>query len=658
MPRGPAPVHYLRPNHVEWTPPALITMDTETRTLPRLEPQVLGLRCWHARYFDRRTGRKVAKRFEAAAGTEADQLAQWITTVTRNRECAWLYCHNLAFDLATTRLPLALLKHGWEIHDAAIGGKSPWLTLGRGKRVLTLADSTSWLPMPLEEIARTLGMVKPELPTDRDDAATWAARCAADTEILEAALLQLMAWWDTAKLGRWAISGPASGWNAYRHTPTPDRVVIDPDPDKVKPERAFVHAGRRGTWRIGEHRAGPFVELDFAAAYPTIAAELPLPCNRAYPFDSMPVDTDLIGSDRWGLCARALVDTDVARWPLRLDGRTWYPVGRFWADLAGPELAAAREAGALLAIGAGWVHRLNNAMMPWARWCLSVQSGQHPDTPPLAVPVAKAWGRAVLGRWAARSFDRIKLGPAPTDGWDYEEGWDHTHDAPGGTLDLAGQRWWIAQTGTPDNAYPGVLAWVESHVRARLSIVLEQLGAGCLLQADTDGIIVAARTLGTTAAKGALVAPAGLTWQGRLSWCLEQLEPLTWPLRLRQKASHPSVFVLGPQHVQAPGVRRFAGLPGMAEDLGGRRYRARLWPGLSWQMRHGSAEGYVRPEVTVQVKGPYPTGWILADQSVVPVEAEITRDGGHRLIGWERSRYAAANLSPAAVQHAALDNTW
>lgn len=651
-------MHYLRANHAEWSPPSLISLDTETRVVADRDPQVLGLRCWAASYHDRRTAAKVAPRFESAAGEDVPSLVQWITHVTRNRECVWAYCHNLGFDLAVTRLPLALTEAGWEIHDAAVGGKSPWITMGRGKRVLTLVDSTSWWPMPLEDVARLLGMTKPPLPTDRDDLGTWLARCHADVDILQAALLEAMAWWDRQRLGRWAISGPASGWNAFRHTPAEVRPVIDPDPVIVKAERAYNHAGRRGTWRIGQHSAGPFVELDFKAAYPTIAAHLPLPYHRIRPFDTLPVDTDLVGSARWGITARVLVNTDTPAWPLRLDNRTWYPVGRFWADLAGPEIHAARQAGALEAIGPGWVHRLGHAMAPWARWCLSVQDGTAPDTPPVVQPIAKAWGRSVLGRWASRSFDRLKLGPAPTDAWDYEEGWDHTANAPGGMLDLAGQRWWITQSGTPDNAYPAVFAWVESEVRARLNLVLEQLGDGCLLQCDTDGIIVAARTVGTVAAHGALVAPAGLTWQGRLSWCLEQLEAVTAPLSLRQKAAHPSVFILGPQHVEASGVRRFAGLPGMAEPTGPNSYKARLWPGLSWQLRHGSPEGYVRPEVHVTVKGPYPTGWILPDGRVVPVEAELGRDGAARLVGWPRTRFAQAGLGLAEVQHQALTEVW
>lgn len=658
MARRDVPVHYLRPNHTEWSPPALITLDTETRTLPGREPQVLGFRCWYAQFHDRRTRDGVAPRRVGDGSHVLPELVEWIDTVTRNRECVWLYTHNLAFDLAVTRLPLRMLAAGWAIHDAAVGGKSPWMTLGKGKRVITLVDSVSWLQRPLADVARMVGITKPPLPGEGDEPAAWLARCRADVQILETAMLQLMDWWDANTLGRWAISGPASGWNAYRHVPTPERPVIDPDPDTVKAERDWVHAGRRGTWRVGEHRAGPFLELDLAAAYPTVAATLPLPLQRVYRFDALRTDDDVLGSDRWGVCAWALVDTDVPRWPVRIGGRTWYPVGRFWCQLSGPDLAAARELGALVAVGPGWVHRLGHNMAAWARWCLAVQNGQTPDAPEVALPVAKGWGRSVIGRWSARSFERTKLGTAPTDAWDYEEGWDHTADAPGGILDLAGQRFWVSQSGSSDNAYPAVLAWVESYVRVRLNRVIEALGAGCVMQCDTDGVIVAARTIGTVAAHGALVAPDGLNWQGRLSWCLERLAPLCAPLELRRKDSHSSVFILGPQHVQTPTARRFAGLPGMAEPTPDGRYRARLWPGLSWQMRHGDPDGYVRPEVTVTVKGPFPTGWILADNTVVPVEAELDRRGQPRLVAWSRSRYAAANLSPAAIQHAALDELW
>lgn len=653
MPRV-VPVHYLRPNEAEWTPPAVVFADTETATRPHPAGDLEVLRCWVAHYLDRRPTRGASLRDVWGQGTTGDQLAAWLTDVTRNRRSVWAYCHNLGFDLTTTGLLRKLSARGWQITEAAVGGTAPWVRLARGSRRLCLTDSFSWLETNLARIGQAVGTVKPALPAQGDDLDAWLARCRADVTILESAVLTLMGWWDAKRLGNWTITGAACGWNAYRHTPTSTRMVIDPDPDKVNPERAFVHGGRRAVWSVGEHAAGPFTELDFAAAYPTVAAHLPLPIQRTAHRESTDLSHYLIRSQRWSLTARCLIRTDVPRWPVKLNKGTWYPVGRFWADLAGPDITEADRLGCLLEVGPGWVHQLGYNMAPWARWVTRTASGADPDTPEVARMVAKSWSRSVIGRWSQRGYQRLQLGPAPGPGWGFEEGWDHYAGVRGQVVDLDGRRAWVSAAETPDNAYPAVLAFVEAHVRTRLNRVIDALGPGCVLQADTDGLIVRDSAVGTHAARGTLVAPPSVPAAGRLQWCLDQLAPDVAPLVLRAKRRLSHVTVLGPQHVARDGVRGYSGLPGMAEPVGGDRYRVKQWPGLSWQLAHGDAAGYVRPEVTVTMRGPWPTGWLLADGSVVPVEADVTSTGETRLIGWNSSSYAFAGMRPASTQHPRL----
>lgn len=655
MPKPPTPVHYLRANERDWTPPAVIFLDTETRLLDRPGDDVLALRCWVATYVDRRTAKKVEPRFESSWGERPNDLALWINRVTRNRETVWLYAHNLGFDLTTTRLPLWLVRHGWTITEASVGGKAPWLRMKRGSKVLTIVDSWSWLPVALEAIGEAVAVPKFDLPDDRDDLSLWRARCGWDVDILARAVLELMQWWQDNQLGNWTISGAGCGWNAYRHKPATSQVVIDPDPPKVAQDRLYVHGGRRGTWVIGDHRAGPFLELDFAAAYPQVAADMPHPIGRAATFDRLELTDECINSERWGITARVRIDTDSARFPVRIDGVTWYPVGQFWADLAGPDIAEAMRLGVLVEIGRGETHKLGRNMGEWGRWVLAVQRNEIEGTPAVARIAAKSWGRSVIGKWAARSFERTKLGPAPTSGWGYEESWDHVNQCQGGMVDLAGQRWWVSSAGDPDNAYPAVLAWVESEVRVRLGRVVAALGEGAILQCDTDGLIVAQRALGTKASRGHLVAPRGLDGQARVAWVLNCLHPITAPLNLRIKNRLGHVHVLGPQHVTADGQRRFAGLSRGALLGDDGRYHAKLWPSLQWQLANGSPAGYVRPSTAVIIKGPYPTGWILSDKRVVPVQTRIDVDGQTKIIPWHLTSYADAGIHRADIQHPSLE---
>lgn len=647
-------VHYLPANHKVWTPGCVIYLHTATRSLPDVDPEVLVLDRWAATIVDRRDGKPGQPDTRTGQGSTPDELAAWINEMCVGRTTIWLYTHTFGLDVATSRLPIVLAGLGWSVTDASVSGNAPWLRMVRGSKHLTILDSYSWLPHPLDDLARTVGL-RPitgkgatRLIAPGDEYARWGCR------VLRTAMAQLLDWWEINELGRWSVSGPACGWNAMRHIKPPVRPTIDPDEVGVKADRTAIYGGRRGAWIVGTRTQGPFLELDFTGAYPTVAAHLPLPGRRMVPFDSMALDNWRLTDERWGVIAEVELRTEIPRWPLRFGGATWCPTGHFRTVLAGPEIKDAMRLGCLVSVGAGYVHQLTHHLSPWALWCLALVRGDDPSIPPAVRLTAKAWSRSVIGKWATRGYTKIPLGMSPEIDWGYEEGWDHETQSRGAVVDLAGQRWWTCAAGDAEQAYPAVLAWVESETRVRLTRVIEALGAGCVLQCDTDGLIVNERTIGTDMAGGHLRAPGELRGAARTKWVLDQIDPIVAPLSLRIKAKHQTVRVLGPQHVQLPGKRKYAGLPGMATEVAPDRFTFKTMPKLSYQMSHGDARGYVRPETSVSVRGPYAPGWVTTMGVVVPPEARLGQDGVSRLLPWQMTTRKPAGAQLQDVQHPAL----
>lgn len=646
--------HYLRRNESVWTPGTVIYLDTETRRISNVGQDVLVMRLWVARLHDRRPEGKGRPDVVTKCGRTSAELVEWIDEQMRGRKTVWLFAHNLSFDLSTTRLPLVLADAGWGVSDMSVGGKAPWVRMVRGSKVLTLVDSGSWLPVPLKEVGERLGLVKPELPDEQDDDDAWFARCRADVDILSAAMGQILDWWDENELGHFNITGPACGWNAFRHMWTVQRIVVDPAPARVQADRLAVHGGRRGVWRIGRLRMGPLLELDFTGAYPRVAAELALPVRRAAAFDSLGLDDSRLVSDRWGIVAEVELETEVPRWPVRWRGVTWYPVGRFKAHLAGPEIAEAARLGCLRAIGPGHVHQLGSVLMSWARWVLSVQANESGADLGAVEILAKHWGRSVIGKFASRSFDKIEMGASPIAGWGYEEGWDRASGTRGGFVDIAGRRWWVASSATPDNAYPAVLAWVESHVRLRLSRVLECLGDATVIQCDTDGLIVTRDGLIKWAESRGYQALGGENGDGAITFALQALNNIAAPLTIRVKRSYSEARILGPQHIEIPGERRFSGLPKTAKDNGNGKYTAKTWPKLQWQFQNGDSRGYVRPIVNTTVRGPFANAWVTTAGRTVPVRATVTDQGDTELLPWDWMPEHTRRQTLAPEQHRLL----
>src|SRR5882724_9570969 len=598
-----APVHYLASNDTTWTPPAIISLDTETRVIQQY-PEVQELRCWHVRADYRLGKQRLAGEHVEGGGVTALDLARRVSKWAGRWAETWLYCHNLNFDLAVTKLPLLLADKGWAVTDMAVDGATPWMILRQDNRKLVIADSHAIWPVPLAELALVTGIEKPPLPDD-DEPATWDARCAADTLILHTALLQYLNWHDANQLGRWALTGAATGWNSMRHLqgartskrarvareklglpgvdPAAQPIVIDPHPDAIAHDRLAIYGGRRQTWRHGRLPSGQYVEVDFERAYQTIMGQCVLPRKRGRWFDELPLDSRLIDdpAHQWGILAEVELDTDIPRWPCRVTvtpaetppgdqpvhggppvnskTRVFYPVGRFRTILAGPDIAEARRLGCLKSVGRGQVHQLGRAIRPWAEWSIAAQDD--PATPPVARMALKHQGRAVAGKWAARSWTKTVIGLSTTYGWAYEDVFVNATQTRGAIIDLAGTKFLSVPDKDGDNAYPAILAWIEAYTRVALGRALEALGEALIVQCDTDGLIVDTTTL--TAPSGPPDAAAGNLASHRdgVTAALETANRLTAPLRLRAKTAYRNLEVTGPQHLTLDGHRRWSGVP-------------------------------------------------------------------------------------------------
>lgn len=656
-------VHYLAQNHHSWTPAAVIFLDSETRTEGEGQAESEVLRCWSAQFVRRRHRRKAGEQ-ETAEGTDRASAAAAIDAWACSDKSTWLYAHNVAFDLVVTGLAAELARLGWVLSSRhAVAGSSPWLILHKGPRTekirsgrarpggqaerikwqhtLTVTDSFSLMPVKLEQLAAYSTYSKPPLPAQDDDLESWLARCRVDTRILAWSVLTLMDWWDGSDLGKFSISGAACGWNTYRHTIGKRDVVIDPDSSAVDFEHQAVYGGRRDVFRCGQLPRGRYGEIDFAGAYPTIASTQPLPARRMGRLTQQIATAIIKGQCPYGMVAECVISTDVPRYPLRQYDRVFYPVGRFTTTLAGPEIIEASRNGDLESVGAGYFYAMSYHMRPWARWVLSLQDQPEDKVPGPARIWAKGASRSVCGKWAQRGWSTEPFQGPPTDDWSYEEAWIAGSEARASICGLAGKWYLSIADQESEHEFPAVLAYIESHCRLRLNRVIELAPAGSVIQCDTDGVMASMQMI----EDGPLAEPADMIGS-RIRQETIDAQLATWaqaaaPLVMRIKHEFRQAVVYGPQHVVIDGRPRFSGVPASAWQTGDNRWAARLWPGLSWQIQHGTETGYKRPVQGYLIIGPYAPGWILADRSVRPVEAAVWPDGSTALLPWELSRWAA-----------------
>jgi hypothetical protein len=610
---GPNRTHRLRPNHREWTPPQVMFLDAETTRELGDAGELHTLRLWAARLVVRRTKHGGGLGASNGWGYDTAELADQIDIWTEGQRTLWAYAHNLSFDLAVTRLPAELAARGWVVTAHAVSSDAPWLRMRRGQCVLTVCDSWGWLRAELAAIGADIGAPKLALPDWNDPDSEWLARCEGDVDILARAMCDLMDWWDAEQLGSWTLTGSAGGWNTWRHRTTAALPLIVPDAEQTAADRKAIYGGRREAFRHGTLDGGPWVLLDFKSAYPSIAAAKPLPAARQGNFDSLPLDSALVCGQDYGIIAQADVHTTVPRYPVRVAGRVVYPVGTFRTTLAGPEIAEARTRGELIAIGPGYLHKLSPHMAEWASWVLRVTDDASSQIPRVCRRAVKHWGRAVIGKTAAKGWQTRPLETLGWTGWDYRPAWNAELQAPSHLIDICGVAAEVISTGDGDNAYPAILAWVESWVRVYLGRAIDDIGPEHVITCDTDGLI--------------------MDNTGR--YTIDDFPLTMGPLTMRPKAKYDEIRVIGPQHIITPGDRKLSGIPSSAVPNDDGELQALLWPKLASQMamRPGGTEpGYLRPWARYTLPASTVAGYVTRTGAVQPLRAVICHDGGTHVL--------------------------
>lgn len=591
------------------------------------------MRVWCARFTDRRAPKRIQPADDFESGMFAEDLSIWVHKMCKQRRTVWAYAHNLGFDLCTSDLVVNLTRLGWTVSDFAIGTGSPFIRLRHGDSRLCLSDSWSWFGVPLDVVADALGMTKPPLPKASDTPDMWLARCKADTEILHTAMLTLMDWWEAEELGVWNVTGSASGWNAMRHISSPQQILIRPDDDECDHDRRAIYGGRRSVWYTGRPMYGHFVEVDIEKAYTAACYHMPLPIGRQATFTSLPIDHKWLNCERWGVIAEVTVNTPEPIVPVRIGRGVWYPVGRFKTTLAGPDIKELRDLGYLEAVGPGWLHKLGHALKPWAGWCIKSQLDATGAVPEVAKLVHRMWGRSAVGKWNQRGFQVIDLGPSPNIGWNHEEAWHHSKGVPASIVDFAGNRYQVAAVNQSDNAYPAILAFVESYVRVSLGRAMRCIGDADMVACDTDGYICRSSGIDDLARANEAIAP----------------------FKMRPKRNFRRIKVIGPQHMELDRTKRRSGIPASAEMGTDGKLHAWTWPKYAWQLANGRQGAYVRPAQAYKLASTYAPGWTLSDGSVRAVELALDADGTNRIVPFPQTRYGLAGQRLADDQNRHLE---
>lgn len=552
-----------------------------------------------------RTDLKTGDHREGRVFDNPRDLWTWVTEFARKGTRTVVWAHNLGFDVRIADVFRILPTLGWELEWCNLDRNVSAMTWRGERGTLVMADTWTWIPLPLNVIAPMTGLVKFEMPPDDADKESWNDYCMRDTEIGYRVVSRLLDFIQSEHLGNWQPTGAGMAYTTWRHRFMQHQVLVHDDPEAIQAERAAMHTGRAEAWKHGKLGISTWTEVDMRNAYLVIGAECELPRKLRAHHGRISIQQYHRLCERNRVLCRARVDTRVPVAPCKVGGRTIWPVGSFETWLWDNELDCAIGHGAEVRIQECYVYARDPILRDWANWVLRVLRDETYTQNHIAQTWIKHCSRALIGRLALRvpSWEVYGANPEGITGITHLSG-----DKPGTSQRMmhVGNRT-LRETAIREgrDSLPQVTGYIMAECRVRLWEAMNAAGFDHIAHVDTDSVLV--DMAGLRAMRTYYGAAFSRYWQ--------------------EKGTFQRLEVWGPRCYFRDGRRVAAGVPVKAEALTQDHYRGERWSALAGDLE--DAEGAV---VTTRM-----TDWVL--------KREDPRRGSHPSGGTSTVPYTVAGSS-------------
>ncbi len=504
--------HSLKHNKGSSRPQRMLFFDTETTSTHiegQGERQDLKLVTGH--YWKRQNNGK-ADTHEWSTFTESAPFLDWmLSKVTRTHKLI-VTSHNLGFDMPVMGIFGYFANRGWTVRGfyEKYGTRiirfgrdddkwAEWQESGKpredfkGRKThssIVFVDNHNFFRGTLASWGEVIGHPKMEIDFETCTDEELREYCKNDVMIM----VKLWSWYfdflTTHDLGAWKHTVPAQAFTAFRHRFMPCRIWIHHHPVAEELARQAYKGGICEALRVGTFTDGPYYKLDVNSMYPYVMR------NREYPRDLAAVTEGK--SVRWlkraikGRCiiAEVLVRVPKRYFPVRMNGKNCYPVGRYWTTLTTPELELALSRGWVRKVGRIAAHRKSRIFVDYIDFFYSLKERYTHEGNNSLRKLTKLFLNTLYGKWG-----QLSQGLEPIDTCDSEEyavyptynaesGIKQDYYKIGGTVFQQGEK----EEGY--NSYPAIAAHVTAEARLYLLSLIDRAGRKNVYYCDTDSVIV------------------------------------------------------------------------------------------------------------------------------------------------------------------------
>ena len=470
-------------------PGEVIWFDTETKP-DWIDLEACVHRLWFGMACYRRRTRRGAWtkpdwfRFETRA-----EFWRWVETKARPRAKLYAFCHNTSFDLPVLDAFSELPRRGWEMKRAIIDAPPTIIHFQRGTTTLCLLDTLNVWKMSLDDLGKKIGSRKLTMPDQDAPRAEWDHYARQDVTVIHDACMGWWKWLAENDLGGFAPTLASQAFRTYRHRFMQTKILAHASEPALAIARASYAGGRCEAFHIGAVD-GPVTVVDVNSMYPAVMRGRLYP-NKLLGFDDRYAERTLAHCLMTHECI-ATVDlvTDMPAYPSIIGEKLCFPVGRFSATLASPELRAAVHAGHVTGCSRIAVFHGAEIFTGFVDWFWSERRRAQDDgNEPLAW-CYKIMMNSLYGKFGQRGYvweEEARIPDLSARCWTYRD------TVTGETLSyrqLCGLVQVRSTEGESRDSAPEIAATVTSAARVLLWRLMQKAGIENIYYCDTDSLHV------------------------------------------------------------------------------------------------------------------------------------------------------------------------
>lgn len=590
------PPHVLRANHANSTPQDCIWFDTETTSedIDDVSQRHILNFGWAAHRRRIKDGVWSAPdwfRFESIP-----YFWDWVESKLHGNCRLYMFCHNAAYDAPVMDAFRVLRERDWLLSQAVIESPPVILKWRRGNQTILIVDTLNIWRMPLDAIGKQIGLPKLKMPPRKASRVKWDRYGKRDTEIIMAACLDWFAFLLRENLGGFAPTLASQSMRAFRHRFMTHPIYIDSDRRALQVSRAALHGGRTECFYIGKRR-GPLYLLDINSLYPAVMRD------NLYPARLVGVYNDVSRSElarwmgRYTIVGMFRLTTDQACYPVLVEGRLSFPVGKIRAGLCTPEIAHALRQGHLHAADTVALYESADLFRPFVDTLYRLRVAAAKDGDSVGAWQFKILMNSLFGKFGQRGKKFIEVDKTDDEtprSWveiDAHTGRVYRYRQLGGLVQL------LDDTTETHDSFPAISAHVTAYGRMLLWHVMQRAGRQHYFYVDTDSILV--------------------DDIGR-----RRLHNLCDPLKLgalKLVDSYSSVHIRAPKDYKFDDYEKIKGVKRRAIRIDANTYEQDVFSTLIGLVRRGDLSAPIVTRVRKRLKRIYTKAVVCSDGSCTPL---------------------------------------